>query len=165
LKIEPAVAVEMPNLKDIATTVARQRKIEGIPKLKPTSLGDLYIPDSFKHIWSGSGLTKFLQYDEGMESGPNRFIIFSTEQNLVFLGQVETVFSDGTFSITPPLFEQLYTIHGTINGSTYPLAYVLMPNKQQQTYESVLEKLKELAPNFNPSQIMTDFEKAAINAY
>jgi len=75
------------------------------------------------------------------------------------------IFSDGTFSIVPNLFKQLYTIHGKVYQSVVPLVYVLMPEKSQEAYRKVFNVLKELIPNFAPQTVMTDFEKGSINAY
>jgi len=152
-------------MKNIATTVARQRRIVGTPRLKPNSLIELHIPSSFQWIQSSDGNTKFLMYDAGSDADKNRFLIFSTEKNLSILQDCEDIFSDGTFSITPNLFEQLYSIHGNVHGSIFPLVYVLMPSKKQHLYEEALTEIRKLAPNFNPHTIMTDFEKASINAY
>ncbi len=40
-----------------------------------------------------------------------------------------------------------------------------MPNRRENTYERVFEAIKNLEPSLNPDSIMTDFEKAAINAF
>jgi len=164
LQINAAVAVELPSLKDIGTTVSRQRKIEGVPKVKPTKLSELMIPQGFKQLILGSETINFLQFDLGMKD-ENRFLIFSTPQNLEMLKRVKNLYSDGTFATVPKPFEHLYSFDGLINNQVLPLVYAFLPNKKQATYVSVLSKLKESAPNMKPSTIMTDFEKAAINAY
>ena len=48
-------------------------------------------------------------------------IIFATVGNLHHLGRAETWYGDGTFSVCPSLFYQLYTIHAEIHGLTVPL--------------------------------------------
>lgn len=42
--------------------------------------------------------------------------------------------------------------------------YVLAPGKKEQTYDDILRVLLELEPQINPTDVMTDFELAAINA-
>lgn len=56
----------------------------------------------------------FILFDSGVEEedGNFRIIIFGTQENLDFLIRCDGIFMDGTFSVTPPLFNQLYTIHG-----------------------------------------------------
>ncbi|XP_057335060.1 uncharacterized protein LOC130673861 [Microplitis mediator] len=46
-----------------------------------------------------------------------------------------------------------------------PLIYILLPDKNEQTYINVLTLLKNRMPNLNPRCIMIDFEKAFINAF
>jgi len=81
------------------------------------------------------------------------------------LERCNEIFSDGTFSIVPNLFNPLYTIHGLVNSSVFPLAFVLMSDRNQSSYCSVLSSLKNLIPEFNANRITTDFKKATINAY
>ena len=71
---------------------------------------------------------------------------------------------DGTFSTVPPMYNQLYTIHGLTENRTIPCVYVLLPNKQQQTYAYMFNQLLLLNPRLNPTSVMCDFEKAALNA-
>ena len=49
--------------------------------------------------------------------------------------------ADGTFKIAPQLFYQLHVIHITRNGNVFPMVYVLLQNKVQQSYERVLQEL------------------------
>lgn len=44
------------------------------------------------------------------------------------------------------------------------MIYVLAEDKSEQTYDDILETLLKLEPKINPTDIMTDFELAAINA-
>src|SRR5262249_6761109 len=105
----------------------------------------------------------FLFHDSG--PGPNRILIFSTERNPDLLSRSQHWYADGTFKTVPPLFEQLYTIHGVHYNSVIPSIFALLPNKTQATYTRLLAELKNLRPNFNPASIMTDFELAAINSF
>jgi hypothetical protein len=40
----------------------------------------------------------------------------------------------------------------------------LIADKQQQTYQRLINKLRHLCPSYHPKTIMIDFEKAAIKA-
>ena len=155
----------MPPMKDIATTVSRQRKIANVPKMQPTELKDLVIPECFKSAYLGDKFVKFLQFDAGSEAAQHRFLLFASQQSLEALKYIQNVYSDGTFAVVPNLFQQLYTIHGSVNGKLLPLVYVLMPERNQEIYEAVLSKFKELVPEFKPTHVMTDFEQASMNAY
>jgi hypothetical protein len=46
-----------------------------------------------------------------------------------------------------------------------PVVFALLPNKTQQTYLRLIDKLIEICPLFNPKSVMMDFERAAINAF
>jgi len=103
-QIPSAVAVRMPSVKQIGNTIARQRRLSGIPSTKPNSLKELVIPNNFKEIETPTEKIQFLQFDSGPDH-PNRFLIFCTLGNLKLLKHCENVYADGTFSVTPPLFE------------------------------------------------------------
>ncbi len=101
------------------------------------------------------------------DSGPtnHRILIFSTQQNLHYLAESTSTYSDGTFSAAPGrLFNQLYTIHACIFDAVIPLVYALLPDKTMATYNRLFGALKNLQPQFTPTMWMTDFELAAINA-
>jgi len=46
----------------------------------------------------------------------------------------------------------------------FPVVYVLLPDKKENTYRRMFGALKSLKPNLIPKTIMTDYEKATINA-
>ena len=74
---------------------------------------------------------------------------------------------DGTFKIAPRFFQQA-VIHllKTGNGKShpFPLMIALSTRKMQPLYKVVLEKVKELVPEFNPVIMMADFETSLCNA-
>ena len=45
------------------------------------------------------------------------------------------------------------------------LVYVLMASKTEESYNKLLSELKALEPTLSPRTNMTDFERAAINAF
>ncbi|CAG8768537.1 26790_t:CDS:2, partial [Dentiscutata erythropus] len=79
---------------------------------------------------------------------------------------------DGTFKTVPKLFYQLYTIHtpvgATSNCRILSLVYVLMTNKSEELYQQLFQYLNEIAEENNIvlslSIVITDFERASINA-
>lgn len=73
--------------------------------------------------------------------------------------------ADGTFAIVPKDFNQLYTVHSLQKSSSFPCIYALLPDRRQETYSRLFNVIKELQPSFEPNIIMTDFERAAINAF
>lgn len=75
---------------------------------------------------------------------------------------------DGTFSSTPQIFEQLYTIHIKIHGEFMPHMWCLLPNKQMNTYVRLFHLIKReatlLQHDLNPRVVHIDFELAVIGA-
>jgi hypothetical protein len=67
--------------------------------------------------------------------------------------------------VTPSIFAQLYTLHGVYRNAVFPLVFTLLPDKQQATYEKLINQLLVLRPTWNPKSVMADFEKAAINSF
>ena len=81
----------------------------------PLSTQDLNIPDEFKVTKKNE---QFLLYDSGIEV--SRLLIFGTLRNLSDLTSHGHWFMDGTFSSSPLIFAQLYTIHYFHNGRNVP---------------------------------------------
>ena len=77
-------------------------------------------------------------------------------------------FGDGTFKVAPAGYVQQYTLHAHFDGVTYPCVYVMLKGKSQIIYEKMVDEIVNLFPvGVVPvvETIMTDFEKAAMNAF
>lgn len=59
------------------------------------------------------------------------------------------VFADGTFSISPVQFYQLYTLHGLVFGKVFPLVYIFLNRKTQSLYTKVLQYICERCIEFD----------------
>ncbi|CAG5093632.1 Protein of unknown function, partial [Cotesia congregata] len=78
---------------------------------------------------------------------------------------------DGTFRFTPKFKRQHLQpyqhliISSDINGKIFPAVYVLMPNKKEATYKSVLTEVKNsIVPNWQPQFVISDWETGLRNA-
>lgn len=71
---------------------------------------------------------------------------------------------DGTFSITPAPFYQVYVVLAELHDAVHPFLYVLLSNKTQKTYTRMFSMIKDLDDNIQPEVINCDFEIAAINS-
>lgn len=91
--------------------------------------------------------------------------MFSKNANLNTLDTFKNWMTNGTFRVVPKLFNQLYTIHGYKNKTTFPLVYILMANRTAKPYNEMLQVLKNKNPNFNTHYIIIDFEKASVTAF
>lgn len=95
-------------------------------------------------------------------------IIFSCNTNLRHLCLSDRIFMDGTFKYCPQYFFQLFTIHGHLNGHYIPLVFCLLKNKCADTYRKCLttvrERCAEINLDFQPAEVVIDFEIAIHNA-
>ena len=91
--------------------------------------------------------------------------MFATPKMLSILTSSQSWYADGTFKVAPQQFYQLYTIHAEKDGYIFPCVYILLTEKTELTYKRMLRKLLEIQPALNPSYLMLDFERAAINAF
>lgn len=99
-------------------------------------------------------------------------MIFSTAANLTSLGQAQILILDGTFSSTPKGFRQVFTIHASVGNDAarkfMPFVHMLLPDKAETTYKKALKLVKNAAAEngvtLDPRVVLTDFEKAEINA-
>lgn len=59
---------------------------------------------------------RFLIYDKRKTASGGRLMIFASDEQLNVLFHSNVLFADGTFKVSPKLFEQLYVIHGMQDG-------------------------------------------------
>jgi len=138
-------------------------RLQTLPKL-PTSQADIDLDGDWKDTLAGE---RFLLCDN-MNDGRDRILVFSTDDNLKKLCESDVIIADGTFYSCPGLFTQLYTLHGTINGSVFPLVFALLPNKKEDTYVRFFTLLRDAVlvrdSVLTPGTFLLDFEIAAWNS-
>ena len=154
----------MPSMSNLKRIVQRKRVIVSAAPANPLTLADLVIPERYTNYERVPGESEnFLLYDNGPEAGAARILIFSTQRNLQILEHATTWVMDGTFNIAPPLFTQVYSIHGKYLGRCNPLVFGILPNKSRAVYDNFLAAVEEITENdLQPQTIITDFEMAAI---
>jgi len=81
----------------------------------------------------------------------------------------EYLVCDGTFEMAPNSAYQVYTIHGFVQGESVPLVWAVLPNKTTDTYKELFGVIRSaLTTTFGSigdmKYVLTDFERAAINA-
>lgn len=89
----------------------------------------------------------------------SNILSLTTEQNLNFMKECDTLYMDGTFSSVPVFFKQLFTIHGFKNGLYVPVFFSLLPSKTSASYRTAFLHLNELC-EIEPVQVYIDFESA-----
>jgi len=127
--VPDGVLSQLPDQKTLAQSVRRSRRRDHPPN--PTSLSALCaLPDRYKVTLLNEN---FLLYDSGSPDNEvsrsedeesdsagesehaeaaHRVIVFATRRNIEFLCESPTWFLDGTFSTSPNLFVQIFTILG-----------------------------------------------------
>ena len=155
-----AVAGQLPTPQNLKRNIQNARNVIAQVLANLVSLLELSIPSKYRITHSNE---PFLLFDS--DDGSDKIIIFPTLRNLQLLSNISNWYADGTFKTAPPLFNQLYSKHGIVNGDVLPLVYTLMANETEEHYNKLFSELKALGPTLSPRTIMTDFEHAAINAF
>jgi len=150
----------LPLLHNLKRGIRKMRHASGGSLAVPHRREDINLPEEFTTTVNGDN---FLLFDSGPNS--DRILIFGTTDHLNFLKHSDILLADGTFKSSPNLFDQLFIIHGMRGKTTFPLVYCLTPNRTTPTYVRMLTALKNLCPELAPKMIMSDFEKASVNAF
>lgn len=96
-------------------------------------------------------------------------LLFCLEEIRQILCEIKECFGDGTFSVAPLPFIQLYVIIGDIDSSsetinTLPIFYALMTDKKESSYLALFHLIKATCPHFKPIKFHADFEIGMSNA-
>ena len=121
------IAIYLPNDNALRQTILRERKKKSGRPTEPKDIDNLiHLPLPYKTTVEGQ---EFLIpiYDD-QDSGA--MMIFTTTDDLHRLSKCEFWIMDGTFDVTPPLFNQMYSIHGAYGNEKtrriLPFVYVFM---------------------------------------
>ncbi|KAI6647086.1 hypothetical protein LOD99_8923 [Oopsacas minuta] len=133
-------AAKLPKLDSLKRTIQRQRASVLAAPAQPTTLAELALPAVYQQTAKGE---QFLLYDSGADDVP-RFLIFATQHNLGVLQRSKIWLADGTFKTAPPLFVQVYLVHGLRGGDDpmktghlLPSLFVPLPNKMELSVASL----------------------------
>ena len=129
----------LPKEATLKRAIQRERR-KKIPE-PPKSLVDLEIPDEWRTTSKGDN---WLLADLSLE------------------GTDRVWYGDGTFSVAPQHFYQLYTIHGVVLRQTLPLVYYLLTKKSYSIYLEMFTALKtqaESRDSLNISVITSFFDQ------
>ena len=80
--------------------------------------------------------------DDG-QNAENRMLVFYSPESLERLANAQTffIFMDGTFSVPPHPFKQLYTIRVPFKDVTGTAVYAFLPNNCQDTYRELFQSI------------------------
>ncbi|XP_018496149.1 uncharacterized protein LOC100905603 [Galendromus occidentalis] len=160
-----AVQMEFPSNRVLAKVVNRVRKACASAPALPTHRSLIIIPEDYAVYEPTPGTSeRFLIGDSGL-GDDERILIFGRESVASWIGLVDKIYVDGTFSLAPKLFQQVFAVLAERSGFVVPVCYALLPNKSQATYTRMVELLHQEWPQFNPMQISVDFELALVNGF
>jgi hypothetical protein len=103
--------------------------------------------------------------------GVARIVAYASNFGLGMLKKAETWSSDGTFSVCPEPFYQMYTIHAHVGKASFPSAFIFLPGKKRMHYHEALAALREHVEAAEPSsssplplrRFLIDFEAAVMS--
>ena len=101
---------------------------------EPSSLKGFQIPELLQMAHSDE---KFMYYDSGPQDD-ERVIVFATLTTIDLLEQSDNWFCDRTSSTAPNVFNQVYTIHASVDGVNLPLVYAVLPDKKEESHQKLL---------------------------
>ncbi|XP_018497035.1 uncharacterized protein LOC108864966 [Galendromus occidentalis] len=158
-----AVQMEFPSRRTLAKVVNRVRKAcAGAPAL-PTDRSRIFIPDEYAYESAPGHSESFLIGDSGC-GDEDRILIFGRQSVAEWIGLVEKIYVDGTFSLSPELFQQVFVVLAERSGFVFPVCYALLPNKSQATHTRMIQLLRTACPHFKPTKVSLDFGIGLINA-
>ena len=88
----------------------------------------------------GANSETLLVYDSG-ETSKERLLVFASKECLETLGNSNVWFMDGTTSVYPKLFSQVYVIRTIVEGTAVTCAYGLLPGKTRLHYEEFFQAI------------------------
>ncbi|VDI65786.1 Hypothetical predicted protein [Mytilus galloprovincialis] len=157
---EDDVQAMMPREENCKRTMRNQRPTPPVPQ----SFVDVTLPAEFTITTNHQ---QFLLYDNG-QNAENRMLVFCSPDSLRRLAEAHTFFMDGTFSVAPHPFKQLYTIRVPFKDVTVTTVYAFLPNKNQDTYrelfQSLVDKCQASHLQLNVQTVVTDFEDGVLRA-
>ena len=136
----------------------------------PQTFADLVLPEGLELIinaQSDIGDNKFLIHDsKSVDPFDERFLVFASYSMRQRAALAKELYADGTYRTVSQMFATLYTIHTTIDGVSYPIFFILMPDERTQTFTRAFRVVKQYTHAFgNGCVVHVDCQLAAINAF
>ncbi|KAH7708927.1 hypothetical protein AAVH_23803 [Aphelenchoides avenae] len=161
--VNEAIMGKLPSTRAIKQSTNRQRNKVGAVPANPANLQDLVIPEQYRYYCPDENTRElYVLADSG--PGDERVIIFGRQSSGEWAHLMQVLYADGTFSISPGLFYQVFVLLAKRGSYVLPVAYGLLPNKSRESYERFFTLLKGAWPQLNPVTVSLDFEQATLTA-
>lgn len=155
-------ASKLPKFKTVKDQHYRQRK-KLRPKL-PQSLEEVDIP-SYADLKCTEGGHDFYRG----QTPTTHAELFMSDAQIEIALESDTLFVDGTFSITPFPFYQVFVLRGKVGNNRYTIGTALLPNKREETYKELFQLMVDVVKDvkgeaLNFTFVHSDCEHGIINA-
>jgi len=154
----------MPSISATKNLIQCARAQNEAPLATPADLASLGVSDQYKFYHASPDVYELFLLGDSGQTDPNRMMIFGRDNHRNWVQDMDPVFMDGTFTLAPPLFSQVFVILAKRAEYVFPVMYALLPNKRQETYDNLFGLIKTIRPLFNPTSISLDFEMAVVNS-
>ncbi|XP_028968139.1 uncharacterized protein LOC114828386, partial [Galendromus occidentalis] len=94
-----------------------------------------------------------------------RILLFGRESIGDWIGLVDKIYVDGTFSLSPGCFYRIVVVLAERADFVIPICHALLPNKTQDSYARMIELIKCAWPAFNPEVVSMDYDRGLMNAF
>ncbi|KAG0424598.1 hypothetical protein HPB47_028193 [Ixodes persulcatus] len=141
-----AVRANLGSLETVRRDLRQQRS--RLRPAEPESTAKLEVDG----IWATTGgevPQPFLIYDNGSERR-DRMLVFASSEQLRALSTSPTWYMDGTFSVCPRLFKQLYVLRCAVGESSVACVYALLAGKSLAIYEELFSACACFSVSFSP---------------
>jgi len=156
-ELSAEVIAQLPSTDASRQAINRIRSSNVDGGVNPTCRENVSISRELQTTFNGM---KFLFEDT--QDG-DRVLVFTTTDNLNIMRKNLDWLVDGTFSIAPKIYTQLFSFHASYFGKNLPLVYCLLPDKTKKTYVKMF-KLLSYHLDVAPDSINYDFEKGIHSA-
>ena len=89
-------------------------------------------------------------------------MIFGQDNHRNWVQDKNRVFIDGTFTLAPPLFSQVFVLHAKRAGYVFPVMYALLPKKCQETLMDYSDLSKRYGHLSIQRWVSCDFKMAVV---
>uniref|UniRef100_A0A5S6QTB4 FLYWCH-type domain-containing protein n=1 Tax=Trichuris muris TaxID=70415 RepID=A0A5S6QTB4_TRIMR len=133
---------QMPSDRAMRQMIRRRLTVE-VPQPQPVDRASLIVPEEYSTYRTGE---RFLLYDSVVRDG-ERILIFGRQWHSTWSGEMKTVYTDGSFNITPPHFARVYVIPAerrsfVIPVLWYPTPFLLLDYRYRYGRVEVIESEK-----------------------
>ncbi|CAF3322392.1 unnamed protein product [Rotaria socialis] len=160
LSTEEKRIIPLPSKIESGLHKTRRRALPPVPRDQKFVVPPVYLETYSKE--------PFLIYDKRKSQYGGRLMMFASPEQLDVLFHSDILFADGTFRVSPILFEQLYVLLGMQHGEAVPVCFILTSNRRHETYEAILRCLRRIGSkkgiDLKPRSIICDFERAFMKA-